>query len=349
MSSALFTLFLWAQSPVVDLDHFLGEYIGLDESEIQDVREGRIVAKPLPSSDGREIAVFGIAKVDFTAEFYREQFHDIERLKKNRSVPEVGRFGEPPALSDLDGLSVPQEDLEDLRRCRVDDCSLRLSAESIRQFRERIDWSSPDALDEAERLFKEMLVDRARAYLRGGSEALEAYDDKEDVVPLRKDFQAILQASSYLLDYVPELAEMLRHYPESKLDGTADFLYWSKEDIGLKPVISVTHAILYSWRHGPGEEELIIASKQLYASHYFDSSLGITAVLEVEEGTEEPNRYLVYLNRTRSLDLGGFFGGLKRSLVAGKVLDGLETNLLYTRARLEAFFRASQKPTQNEK
>jgi hypothetical protein len=341
LSSTLLALLLWAQAPVVDLDHFLGQYIGLENDEIRDVRNGRIVAKRLPSSDGREIAVFGIAKVSFTADFYRSQFRHIETLKKNRAVPEVGRFGEPPTLSDLGGLHVPQKDLEDLRRCRPEDCDLRLSADAIRRFREGIDWESDDALDDAEVLFRQMLVERARAYRRGGSTALEAYDDKDDVVPLRDDFEAILSASAYLLDYVPELVEMMRRYPDSKLDGAEDFLYWSREDIGLKPVISVTHAILYSWRHGEGEEELIIASKQLYASHYFDSSLGLTAVLEVEDEGPETSRYLVYLNRTRSLDLGGFFGGVKRSLVAGKVLDGLKTNLLYTRARLQAIYRAS--------
>jgi len=335
-------MLLWAQAPVVDLDHFLGKYIGLDAREIRDVREGRIVTKRLPSSDGREIAVFGIAKVAFTAEFFRSRFRNIETFKKNRAVPEVGRFGEPPTMHDLDGLSVPRKDLSDLRRCRAEDCDLRLSSEAIRRFEERIDWASADALDEAELLFKEMLVERALAYQRGGSQALGAYDDKDDVMPLRADFETILSASAYLLNYVPELAGMLRDYPVTKLEGAEDFLYWSKEDIGLKPVISLTHAILDSWRHSEGEEELIIASKQVYASHYFDSSLGLTAVLEVEEEGSEPSRYLVYLNRSRSLSLGGFFGGMKRSLVAGKVMDGLKTNLLYTRARLQAIYRASQ-------
>lgn len=331
---------LSTQAPIIDLDHFLGSYIDLDEDEIRSVREGRIVVKLLPSSDGREIAVFGIARVTFTAEFLRSQFRNIETFKKSHAVPEVGRFGEPPALHDLDGLSVPREDLEDLRRCRVGDCKLRLSSESIQEIRESIDWAQPDALDHAERLFKETLVRRALAYRQGGSRALAAYDDKDDVVPLRRDFEAILKASSYLLDYVPELVGMMDRYPETRLDRTEDFLYWSREDIGLKPVISLTHAILYSWSHGDGEEELIIASKQLYASHYFDSSLGLTALLEVEEGASAPERYLVYLNRSRSLDLGGFFGGLKRSVVSGRVLDGLRTNLLYTRARLEAIDRA---------
>jgi hypothetical protein len=36
--------------------------------------------------------------------------------------------------------------------------------------------------------------------------------------------------------------------------------------------------------------------------------LGLTALFEVEEGKDEPGRYFVYLNRSRSLDLRGFFG-----------------------------------------
>jgi len=233
-------LWLLAQAPVIDLEHFLGRHIGLDAVSIQAVKNGSIVTKRLPSDDGREIAVFGIARVAFPAEFLSSRFRNIEVFKKSYAVPEVGRFGETPSLSDLAGLSVPRKDLE----------------------------------------------------------ALAAYEDKEAAVPLRQDFESILEASSYLLDYVPELASYLREYPDSEL--------------------------------------------QLYASHYFDSSLGLTALLEVEEEGQSPARYLVYLNRSRSLDLGGFFGGLKRSVVGGKILDGLEMNLLYTRARLQAIYRQQQ-------
>lgn len=338
MSSLVAVLSLLAQAPVIDLDHFLGRHIGLDAVSIQAVKNGSIVTKRLPSDDGREIAVFGIARVAFPAEFLSSRFRNIELFKKSYAVPEVGRFGETPSLSDLAGLSVPRKDLEDLERCRIGACKLRLSSHYIQRFRDEVDWSHDDRLQQAELLFKEMLVERALVYQRGGSRALAAYEDKDAAVSLRQDFESILEASSYLLDYVPELASYLREYPNSKLEGTESILYWSKEDFGMKPVISVTHSVLYRWRHGD-EEELIIASKQVYASHYFDSSLGLTALLEVEEEGQSPARYLVYLNRSRSLDLGCFFGGLKRSIVSGKIVDGLEMNLLYTRARLQAIYR----------
>jgi len=346
LSLAIFALFLSSQAPVIDLDHFLGSYIGLGSDEIRAVREGRIVAKLLPSSDNREIAAFGIAKVAFPAEFFRDQFRNIDTFKRSYSVPEVGRFGDPPHPGDLEALSVPREDIEDLRRCRPGDCKVRLSSDFIARLHQAVDWTLPDAPELAETFFKEMLVQRAVVYRRGGSRELEAYDDKEDVIPLRRDFEAILKASAYLLDYVPELADFLHNYPDDPDDGLEEaesFLYWSKEDFGLKPVISLTHAVLYFWHHGEDEEELIVASKQVYASHYFDSSLGLTAVLEVEEGKEEPDRYLVYLNRSRSLDLGGFFGRVKRSVVAGRVRDGLTTNLLHTRARLDAIYRGTRR------
>lgn len=346
MASLLLTAVLTAQAPTIDLPHFLGAYLELDEKEIRDALGGRIVTKLLPSGDGREVAVFGIAKVAFPASFLEAQFREIETFKKSHAVPEVGRFGEPPSVSDLSGLTLPREDLADLRDCRVGDCKVRLTSTYIERLRSEVDWSRDDAPARAEALFKEMLVERARAYREGGTAALEAYQDKENVVPLRRDFGAILSDSSYLLDYVPELADYLERFPEVRLSGASDLFYWSKEEFGLKPVVNLTRSVLYRWRHSGGEEELIIASKQLYASHYFDSSLGLTALLEVEpdgEAGDGPERYLVYLNRSRSLDLGGFFGGLKRSVVGGKVLDGLRKNLLQTRARLEAIHRYESK------
>jgi hypothetical protein len=263
LSLAILAVLLSSQAPLIDLDHFLGSYIGLADDKIRAVREGRIVAKLLPSSDSREIAAFGIARVAFPAEFFRDQFRNIETFKRSNSVPEVGRFEDPPRQSDLDALSVPREDVEDLRRCRAGDCKVRLSADRIERLHQAVDWTLPNAPELAEKLFKEMLVERAIVYRHGGSRELEAYDDKEDVIPLRRDFETILNASAYLLDYVPELADFLRGYPEAGLEGAESFLYWSKEDFGLKPVISVTHAVLYFWRHGDDEEELIVASKQV--------------------------------------------------------------------------------------
>lgn len=80
----------------------------------------------------------------------------------------------------------------------------------------------------------------------------------------------------------------------------------------------------------------MIASKQIYASHYFDASLGLTFLLGSDKA---PIVYVMYLNRSRSDALRGGFSGLKRAIVESKMLQGMEENIKAMRQRLESLYK----------
>ena len=94
---------------------------------------------------------------------------------------------------------------------------------------------------------------------------------------------------------------------------------------------SVTHVSVYVQ---PGRA--VIASKQLYASHYFDASLGLTAALDQGAGPVHPSMYLVYLNRSRIDLLAGFWGGLRRAIVRGRLREGMRKHLVEIARKLES-------------
>ena len=71
--------------------------------------------------------------------------------------------------------------------------------------------------------------------------------------------------------------------------------------------------------------QVLVTSKQIYANHYFDGSLGLTAFMSIPD---ESNRsYLVYENRSRADVLGGLFGKMKRGIVQEKAVDNLKNIL----------------------
>src|SRR5207244_12345609 len=92
---------------------------------------------------------------------------DIVGFKRNGSVLEIGRFSNPPEITDLDALTLTRDDV-DLRECRVGRCDIRLPAEAIRRFAADVDWSRPDADGKAASLFKRMLLQNVRAFTPGG-------------------------------------------------------------------------------------------------------------------------------------------------------------------------------------
>ena len=74
-----------------------------------------------------------------------------------------------------------------------------------------------------------------------------------------------------------------------------NIFYWSNEMFGLKPVASLTHTTI--WRDPNAIGDTVITSQQLYASHYFNASLGVTLLFR-DDRDENGGLVLAYVNRT---------------------------------------------------
>jgi hypothetical protein len=111
-----------------------------------------------------------------------------------------------------------------------------------------------------------------------------------------------------------------------------DTLVWSKIKFGLKPVIAVNHISIYK-RNSDVGPQVLAASKQIYANHYFNAFLALTAFVNVPGATN--TSYLVYENRSRADGLEGPFGKLKRGVVEKKVVEGLRGIIERSKASLE--------------
>jgi hypothetical protein len=119
----------------------------------------------------------------------------------------------------------------------------------------------------------------------------------------------------------------LRDYPKAKLASSNDVLFWALKDFGLKPTITITHAVGYQ---PEGTEDAVVAWKEIYASHYFNGSLSITTY--AKDGDVS---YLFQLLRVRADSPGGMFGGVKRGKMAGAMKDDLVKFLEGARNNLE--------------
>jgi hypothetical protein len=326
---------LHAQTLPPQLQTFLQQQLQLSDQEIKKIEKGRAVARILPS-EKQEVAVFGFVLVHASADFFVNRFRDIESYKKGTSVLQVKKFSNPPKMEDLLQLTIDEDDLHALRSCKVGDCDVKLPSDLILRLRKEIDWSAPDAGQKATALGRAALLQYVERYLVGGNTQLSEYSDKKQPLRVAEQFDAILRASPYIFDYDPEFYEYLRDYPRKKLDGVETFLYWSKERFGLKPVISVTHVSIY---RRPELHLTLIASKQIYANHYFEASLGLTAALDA---TEDPNPsfYLLYFNRSRSDALHGGFSGLARGQVKSRARAGALENLAKVQHAIETQFDA---------
>jgi hypothetical protein len=311
------------------------------QSDFRDLVAGRPVAELLPTPNGSDVAVAGAVRIVVPREFFLARFRDIVEFKKGSVVPAIGKFSTPPAAGDLDALQLELRDLEALRKCRVGHCGLKLAAADIQRFLTEISWSENDSAEAANQVFRQVLLARARSYLDTGDLGLADYDDKDEPVSIALEFRQLLSDMPSLEADAPRLADCLRLFPrcDARIEG---FLYWSKEEYGhgLRPVVSITQVLIVR-TESPGNGWIWEASKQLYASHYSDGSLGVSLLVEAPPIADAPSLYVIYFNRTRIDVLGGKLAFLIRGFLRDSARDEMKKRLARVKTRIESLYAAA--------
>jgi hypothetical protein len=308
---------------------FLREVLRFPVSDLRHLAEGRPAIHTLDTVDGREIAIAGAIRVALSPEQYTAQLRDIVEFKRHEAVQQIGTFGVPPRVADVAGLTLDRDHLDDLRDCELRDCDLQLSGGAIERVR-TIHWSAPDATEQANRTMREILTELTDSYRRGGDTALMTYDNDKRPLVVADEFRAMMAAPPAVLPRFPLLSRHVTEFPLANGAGIEDLIYWSKEDVGPKVIISVTHMAIQRV-DGGGPVAYAVASKQIYGSHYFDSSLGLTLLLRDERPL---SAVLVYVNRSRVDVLDGFLGGLKRAVVRSRARAAMADTLERIQKRL---------------
>lgn len=306
----------------------LGSQFKFSPRDVDDLERGRVVTHTLGPSSAGEVAAVTATWVDASAAEFVDAFRDITQFKRGDEVLQIGSFEDPPALEDLGPLTITDEDF-DGRECHVGDCPIRLPADAIRRVEHEVDWRAADANARASDLFKQLLVADVRAYWSGGEGRFTEYNDGRKPIRPLDDFAEVLKSSPYIDALVPGLGAHLARFPHAPLADADDFLYWSKEKFGFTPFITVTHVTIAYAPSGT----VVITTKDVYSSRYFDTSLGLTIASDAAPGGH--GFYLIYVNRSRANALKGRFSGLRRSIVERKAASGMATTVQNLKARLE--------------
>jgi hypothetical protein len=258
----------------------------------EQLARGETIAKTLPAR-GRAVAVLAAGSTTATAEALLGKVRDIVGLKKSPMVPEIGRFSAEPQLRDLAALTLDPDDIRVITRCRADDCDLKLSAGEIERL-QRVAKGSADQ-GQVDQEFRRVMLERAPGYVHRGQREIPRYADDEET-DLSTAFETLVRDSPYLRDEAASLCRYLERYPDVADEGIESFLYWSKETVAPKPIISVTHVTMARTSGRDGRPQALVVSKEVFATRYTSGALAVTMLL-AEPGSES-RRYMVYINRT---------------------------------------------------
>jgi len=313
----------------------LRKQLVLSDSELASLtRGGKPIVKTLPSAMGREMSTVGGVRIASSAmPRFVNQFKTLEGFKTSQFIVQIQKFSDPPQLSDLDALVLEQDDLEALRECRVGACDVQLAAEDIKRFNREVNWKSPGAARAAASLYKAVLFAHLDKYRAGGRNQLLAYQDREATVRLAAETEDLLAARPSILEHAPAFQQHIRRYPAEASANVEHFFYWSKEAFGFKPVVGLNHVSVYT---DTDTGNVMIATTQLYASHYLDGLISVHALLPDRSSATEPGFYWLFMNRTRVGRLGGLLGAISRPIVQRKARAGLMKSMQQTKHRFEA-------------
>ncbi|HKC13980.1 MAG TPA: hypothetical protein VKI41_18295 [Vicinamibacteria bacterium] len=307
-----------------DLTQFLQNRIAFQPAQLAAAEGGHGVVKVLDAPNKREVALFGLVRVEVPKTFWVKQLVDFPASLRVPGRTRLGIFSDPPAAADVAEFAVSHADVQELKHCKPRDCQVKLPASLITRVRREIDLSAPGAEDQLSRIARQGMLDYVASYRTLGNAAMVVYNDTGEVSS-SEAFASLLAESPYVYDYVPAFHEYLKQCPGAKPPGITEILFWSTDQMqGLKPIVSITHLVVYTPPETP--ELTVVGAKQIYADHYFEGGLEVMILVD-DKGAKPAKTYLLLLRRYLFDDLPS--GGLLniRGKVVGKLRDQMAADL----------------------
>jgi hypothetical protein len=303
--------------------------VSLSAADRRRIDAGATVVHTLPGHD-RDVAVVGTRRVSVDGSRLAAWVRRIEQLKASSLVVGIRRLSDPPQPADFEGLTLDDDDLEAIRRCRPGDCAIKLAAAEIAALQKEIGLADSAWKQRIQTAFRELVLARVRTYLVAGHAGMKQYEDGRTPAPPEAIVAGLIERSC-LASRHAAIAAYLAGSPGSPRAPGETFLYWSKEKFSAKPIVSVTHVVISPTGASDGPGALAVG-KQLFATHYLNGSLNQTAIISA--GVSGPH-YLVVLNRSSVDVLGGLFGRVTRVLLERRLRSEMSQIVRQLGDRLE--------------
>ena len=286
---------------------FFAPWVVISDSEKRRLERDEVVVRMLHGGDG-QLAVFVATRLKAPPDALAAWTRAIAELKRSRFVLAVGRFSEPPTTAIRGSV----------RRCRGGGGHSRVRPRQLRleTFGTRDDVAErrphPAALHGATPCNASFGVCSWPAWMRIARVGWLAWDRAPIV---RRHARGTWRSrpslrSRHISRAFPPSRPGCRAIPPSTIRVSSPSFTgrWDTTAAGSRGSASPRrHRSSGPNRHLPA---VLVAGKQLFATHYVEGGLGLTLVTR-DGANGEP--YLVYVNRSQLDLLRGFFGGLARA------------------------------------
>ena len=317
------------------LKTLLSQKIGLSQDQIAAIQGGQPFAKNLESRTPAEIIVFGVVYINAAPESYVKFASDYARLEQTGGFLAIKKLSTPPQMSDFQGFALDSDDIKGLKNCKPGQCVVQAPGGKIEEMRKSIDWSAPNVDDQVNQYLQKAALAGVVRYQKEGNHIPDmVYNDKNQQVDRIDQFKYLISYAQTLQRDLPDFYNYIINYPEGKPPNVQDSFYWDSVKFGLKPTLRLVQ--VFTMRGDkPGEAAYVIAEKQLYSSHYFETALDLTFCIRGGDDSKGPGFYLVKVMGSEQAGLTGMKGSIVRKVAVGRSVDGLRKSLASIKTALE--------------
>jgi hypothetical protein len=321
-----------------ELKSILSQRLGLSQDQIAAIDHGQPFAKNMEPRSPAEIFEVGVIYINAAPESYVKFANDFNQLR-HLPFPEylvMKKFSDPPQLSDLQGFALSSDDVKALKDCKPGKCEIQVgTTTAMEELQKSVNWSAPNVDEQVNQAIQKIALSRLLDYQKNGTRTLgEVYNDKGQKVNIADQFKYMLTYYQVLPKDVPGFYKYIVDYPNAKLPNVQNTFRWERVNFGLKPTLFIIH-VLTMRGEKLGEAAYVIADKQLYSSHYFETALDLTFLIRGDD-PKQPGFYLVKtMACEQALLTGGLKGSMERKIAVSRSVSNLQKSLAYVKDVLE--------------
>lgn len=299
----------------VDIEQVIVDF-GYAADTTARVRRGEMLEADPRESSERELAVGFTFLVKEPPAMVAKAFRKMADAPANPQLAAAVRIRDAGSLADFNGLILKPDGATEAKRyltARPGE-TLNLSADEIRSFN-ALASASGSPVANVEALLAHQLLARHQSYVALGLDGIAPYaraSGPQDPAAELRD--AIDAASPLLWKYAPAMRQLLLSYPRDKPAGLKENFYWLRYELDGRPNYTLRHRLAL-----PVGDNFVVADREFYVSHGYNTSQAIAALLPVLEGT------IVFYRSWVSTDQVAGFGssvkkGIGRSVMAKQML-----------------------------
>jgi hypothetical protein len=189
--------------------------------------------------------------------------------------------------------------------------------------------------EQVNEFLQKLALSRLLQFQKEGSRILGwVYNDKSEQVNVADQFKYMISYSQVLPRDLPDFYNYVLNYPNAEPANVEDSFYWDSVEFGLKPTLRMIHVLIMRGDK-PQQPAYVIAEKQLYFSHYFETALELTFCISGCDNAKESGFYLVKVMGSEQAGLTGFKGSMVRRIAVGRSVNSLQKSLASIKDALE--------------